>query len=217
EIRAAGIDDLDEMRYGKPTYWRISSRKRPHNLYTSTKSLRELAVKKGYEDEISYKGFEFKEDNPASTPLISLTIPFSNWNKVAYKYDKETNSFLRFHKSVAHRDAYTGTQIKARNVVVLYAKKIVTNYIEDRQGSKSLNFGLTGEGKADFFIDGKEISGFWKAGSNSPPSFYADNGEEISFNAGNIWIEVVPTGTNIDVEKPAPKSTTETIPEGETE
>ncbi len=196
-IRAAGVTDLDEMVYGPPTYWRVRNKRAPHNLYTSTRRLRELAERKGFDGEITYQGFLFKEDSPETTPAATLiTIPDSHLCTTQYQYDKNSNSYLRFIRKIPHIDGVTGNQIKVKNIVVLYTQKIVTD-LKDKTGSRSPRFPLSGQGEAIVFQDGRQIKGFWEAGTLTPPSFFDEKGNTIFFNRGNTWIEVVPLGVKV--------------------
>ena len=53
-------------------------------------------------------------------------------------------------------------------------------------------------GKALVFQDGKVISGTWKKSKRTARTiFYDEKGKEISFNPGQIWIEVIATGAKI--------------------
>jgi hypothetical protein len=203
-IKNAGIDDLDEIRYGTQAYWRVSSRRMPHNLYTSTKALRELVNKLNLNGEINYRGFEFKGKSSTTPTVSSVTIPFSGWNKIVYKYDKETNSFLRFHRTTPHTDATTGKQISVKNVVVIFVTVRATG-LRDSVGSAVLDFDLAGKGKALFYIDGREIKGSWEASFDAPPHFYRDDGKVVKLNRGNTWIEVVPLDAKVTAE-PASES-----------
>lgn len=198
-ISNAGIDDLDEMQYGTQAYWRVSSRRMPHNLYTSTKALWELTNKLKLDGGINYRGFVFKNKSLTTPTILSVNIPFSSWNKVVYQYDQKTNSLFRFHRTVPHTDATSGKQISVKNVVVIFVS-IRSTGLRDSAGSTVLDFDLAGKGKALFYIDGREIKGSWEASSDAPPHFYQENNQVFKFNRGNTWIEVVPLGTKVTTE-----------------
>ncbi len=198
-ISNAGIDDLDGMRYGTQAYWRVSSRRMPHNLYTSTEALRELADKLKMDGKINYRGFVFKNKSSTTPTVSSIHIPFSGWNKIVYKYDRETNSFLRYHRTIPHTDATSGKQISVKNLVVIFVAVRATG-LRDSVGSAVLDFDLAGEGKALFYIDGREIKGSWEASPEAPPHFYQKNGQVVKFNRGNTWIEVVPLDAKVTTE-----------------
>jgi hypothetical protein len=188
-----GYLDLDQMRY-ESAYWRVSSRRRPHNLYTSTYKLRELAGKLGYEKEESFAPlFSFKEDNPLTTPTVTyISIPYSPWSNARFVYDSKENRYLRYIGKKPHLDAESGKQLWAKNVIVFFTTMRATGF-RDSHGSRVVDFKLTGEGEAWFFIDGGFVKGKWEGDESKPPRFFDEGGNEIKFNRGSIWIEVVPT------------------------
>jgi len=188
-----GYLDLDQMRY-ESAYWRVSSRRRPHNLYTSTYKLRELATKLGYENEEVFPSpFSFKKDTPLTTPTITyIDVPFSPWSDARFIYSSKENKYFRYIGRKPHIDAESGKQLWAKNVVILFTFMQPTG-LRDSRGSRVVDFKLTGSGEAWFFIDGSFIKGKWEADESRPPQFFDGEGKEIKFNRGPIWIEVVPT------------------------
>ena len=51
-----------------------------------------------------------------------------------------------------------------------------------------------GDGNAHVFFDGQAIEGTWQRDDlDSRTKFYNEGSEEIQFNRGKTWIEVVPT------------------------
>jgi hypothetical protein len=55
-----------------------------------------------------------------------------------------------------------------------------------------------GSGEAQVFIDGKKIVGTWeKTGRNTRMVFKDGAGEIIPLNAGQTWIEVLPTDRKV--------------------
>lgn len=188
-----GYLDLDQMRYAS-AYWRVSSRRRPHNLYTSTYKLRELAAKLGYENEGVFPSpFSFKKDTPLTTPNVTyVDIPFSYGSDTRFLYNSEKNKYFRYIKGSPHIDAESGKQLWAKNVVILFTSMQPTG-LRDSRGARVYDFKLTGSGKAWFFLDGGFIKGKWEADKSSPPQFFDEEGKKIKFNRGPMWIEVVTT------------------------
>lgn len=66
-LQGGGREHLDEITNASAPFWRDSSRKAPHNLYTNEVKLREAAAKKGYEETVTIPAFPFlaasSEDN----------------------------------------------------------------------------------------------------------------------------------------------------------
>ncbi len=113
---------------------------------------------------------------------------------VKWVYNKDSNFYFRFQNGVEHTDE-DGSKIAAKNVV------IITTDIDviDEIGRRKIR--TAGEGKATIFQDGKMLRGTWK---NLPEGgltkFYNLAGEEIKFNEGKIWIEVVSGAHGINIQ-----------------
>ncbi|NIM47618.1 MAG: DUF3048 domain-containing protein [Candidatus Aenigmarchaeota archaeon] len=192
-----GIKDLDEFRWGTQGYWRDSSRYAPHNLYTSTEKLYEIAKKAGYKTTALILGYSFKEDlEKSKRPEESnITIGFNYPYNVSYKYDPKTNYYLRSVAGASHTDRITDEQIKAKNIVVIF---MPTSYGYTKKGEQAVFMETIGSGEALVFFDGTFTHGTWKKDSRTSRTKFLDSkGEEIKFNAGTTWIEVVPPNTKI--------------------
>ena len=58
---------------------------------------------------------------------------------------------------------------------------------------------VMGENDALIFQDGRAIEGTWeKTSQTSRTIFYNQDGEEIEFTRGKIWVEIVPDVNTID-------------------
>jgi len=187
-IKNLGIPDLDQFVYSEP-YWRIRTRKAPHNLYTSTEGLRKTAGKKGYDQEVSYQKPNFKNDDPIEQRPLSGTIDIKFSRPVFdvhYDYDRESNSYKRSVAGNPHMDAASNQQLSPKNVVVQYT----SIYTMDNKGRVRID--SVGSGNAIVFQDGKAIIATWERQTLSDMTrFYDENGNEIKFNPGQIWFEVI--------------------------
>jgi len=201
DIRTHEVFDLNQF-YNAQYFWRSDDRSAPHNLYTSGEkmafALRDLEA----EAEGSYTPWKFKKDEVVAqriTEKKSITIDFSSVSyKVEYKYNSTENDYVRYQAGQIHRDKPVGEggdedgeEIRAKNVIV---QKVKTSLLDEER----LTMETVGEGEALIFFDGTVINGTWKKGAkDSRTMFYASNGEEIEFNAGATWIEIVPTDRDI--------------------
>lgn len=196
-IKRAGIADLDQY-FNEEAYWRVGFRSAPHNLYTSTSLLWQLAKRKKEYKPIRLPSFGFKDEETRPAGAIStIKIPFGDQTNVMWRYERRANAYLRFMQGEEHTDKVTGRQLKARNLILLYTKMTETNIVEDVFGSRSLKFDLIGSGKVTIFRDGQKIDGTWAASKSAPPVFSDSAGQPVLLNRGNSWIEVIPTGMKI--------------------
>lgn len=188
------VYNLDEFfGYNSGYFWRDNKRYAPHNLYTSS----ELLIKaKDHYDISNYNdltSWKFKDGNQSSVNDYEIKINYSeaDVSKVIWKYLKDNNKYERWQNNNRHLDD-DGSIIESDNVIVQYSKTTVLDEI----GRKDIK--LVGTGKAIIFRDGLAITGSWERKDiNSRTFFYDDNKNEIEFNRGKIWIEIVPTDLEI--------------------
>lgn len=185
-----GVANIDEFANGD-AFWRIRSRKAPHNLYTSTNKLREKAEKRGYETDVFFQRPNFKDDIPIESrpDTASVDIYFSRPTfAVRYVYDRTTNRYNRFMGGKPHVDVTYNKQIAPKNIAVQFAP--ISSIANDLKGRMKMS--LTGKGSALVLQDGKVIQATWERQAlNDLTRFYDQTGVEIKFNRGQTWIEIV--------------------------
>lgn len=168
-------------------------------LYTEGAS-RGFGVKddEGNRWDDNFVSWKFKDDEASSSPDAS-EISFEFWSnkgdyEVTWKYDSEGNKYLRFHGNDKHIDMDTEEQLSAKNVVVQFVKE---QGPVDSEGH--MLYTTTGEGEALIFQDGGVIEGTWEKDARTDRTkFFDEDGKEIKFVRGVIWIEAVPAGNDID-------------------
>ncbi len=196
---------------GFPVFWRDYERlshpvATEHTMVASLDAAYEEASDRGfnvkdpdgdkwYEDFIEW---EFAEDAPVSNPSATK-ISFEFWSNkpdydVIWKYDGDSNSYLRENNGSAHKDHETGEQLSAKNVVIVFVKE---RGPVDR--NKHMMYTTVGDGEALIFQNGEVIEGTWEKDSRTDRTMFSDEkGKEITFVNGPIWIEAVPAGNTID-------------------
>jgi hypothetical protein len=181
------LSDANEY-YNENYFQRITSRAAPHNVYTSIAKLKSLAEHRQYGQEANFSPWKFKDDSPASSTASRIDMEFSlpGFN-VAYEYDRGSNGYKRLLAGKAHMDAATRQQITAKNVVVQFVK--VTPIPNDPK--LRVDIAVYGTGKAVVFQDGRAIKAAWKKEGAARTRYYTEQGEEISFNRGSTWVELV--------------------------
>jgi len=201
-VRANGIPQVDHVTgWGSAAFTRVQGKIAPHNLYVSTIKAREEAEKlyQGWPTVPTLpRGWDFKdeEDTNSAIGVDTDAAHISFWEAqgsqgygVEWRYDAESNTYLRYQEGVAHMDETADEQLRAKNIVVQYAEETPAN-----DGKNHLIYDLMGSGDAKFYIDGKEYVGTWvKTELRERTKFYLGNGDDVKFNRGLIWIEVVPS------------------------
>ena len=195
EIIDMGVPVITDRR---PDYFRISSRKAPHNLYADTYKLKSTAISKGYK----------KSTNPQ--PLFPWGDPnINSWNSVTnmkLKFSSQTSTTWTWNGSTYNRtyyDAYRGSssgnvhnwinengstgQISFPTVIALFCEP----YIHPLQLP---SVKTVGEGRAIILHEGKMLDARWKRGSNLDPFHIVDgNGNSLLIPKGKPWISLVPS------------------------
>lgn len=189
KIVSGGTFDLNQYWLDQ-YFWRAMNRYAPHNVYTSTELMAKYVKNReeaGFAPDRLYETWKFKDAEFGIKPEVeSFEIVF---DKPAYvikwKFDKETSRYLRFQNGSAHL-MEDGSEIWADNVAIIKTDVKIL----DSVGRRSVK--TIGEGEATLLRDGKQFDGTWKKESESNRvRFYDSDGNELEFNAGVTWIEVV--------------------------
>ena len=196
--------DIDQF-FNDDSYWRISSRWAPHNVYTSFNALDSLNQGKGYNTS-EFNGFKrvqpdsTHETNPSPATNIHIEMSSGTYNPV-YQYDAAANNYKRsFEWDGPHEvisEAGIVTQLAPDVVIALETDAVM------RSGSAEgyADYRTTGEGTATIFQNGTVISAKWQRPDvNSELKFYDDSGTEIALNRGQVWITIYPSGNSVSWE-----------------
>jgi hypothetical protein len=206
KLKNSNIPDLNQY-YNGGYFWRDSIRVAPHNVFTNLKKLSEFLKNKfpSFEEEHQVWNYNTNalrsQDNVADSSVKSVNSSVESViidylrpeHLVKWVYDKNTNFYFRFQGNAEHKDA-DGSKISAKNIVI----QITDIEVVDEIGRRRIK--TTGEGKTIIFQNGKIIRGIWKKPTkNSLTRFYNSTGEEIKFNKGSTWIEIVSENHKITV------------------
>jgi len=192
-----GLRDIDAFALGTPYFSRDPDRPSPHDGIADTDALWELAASNDWTGPPAIESWQFKEDEPqraqqqaaAAAPTVDLGFggPFKSDYAVHWEYDPDTNGYLRSQGGEPHEDGESGNQVQARNVAV-----VVTSVSLAGDGTSHLLYETTGSGEAVVFLDGVAVPGTWsKPDAYSRIRFFDAAGNEIAFNRGQTWIEVL--------------------------
>lgn len=178
--------------------WNDGRRVAPHNEYSSITYAWEYAEKVDWDGfPSSFEKWKFKADadisNRGEKTKVELTfherLINSGLYNVIWTYDPDTNSYLRMVGGQADIDQETKTQVSAKNIVVQEVSMVQSG---DDKGHLIIT--TIGQGDASFLIDGKITTGTWKKTSRTDRTTYYDSqGNEMIFNRGRIWVEMLGT------------------------
>jgi hypothetical protein len=193
------VYNADEFRWGGTFLWRITQRPSPHNVYTDGKHLRALAARLGATTAPAGAAWTFGPDAPlADRPVgarLEVTYPA---NRIAYSYDRVSNTYRRFVGGAAQLDAGDGRQVAPANVVIMTVAFGPLN--DGHPNKKRLEAQNIGHGPAWIATNGVTIRGTWRKDSIAAPTrFYDSAGNEVTLTAGQTFIQVVPPGTPVKI------------------
>lgn len=196
-LNDAGITQIDlDLATTRPAAFRTSDRVAPYNLYTSLERLRPFLVGRGVSlIAATPRAFPVGPLPPGLTapPAPSLAIPYGSPSDAGYMWDEAAQGYQRSVDGRGLIDANTGKQVIVSNVVAQFAKEVVTNIIEDSEGSHSLQFIQTGTGKAVLLRNQRRIDLTWRRDrAEALTTFAFPDGSPASFAPGNVWISFVP-------------------------
>jgi hypothetical protein len=142
---------------------------------------------KGVTTTAEFSPWQFKLDQPVSvdTVVATTTIAWSsNMNyRVEYVYNRVTNNYTRYLGGKIHV-LENGSILKAKNIVVQHTTaKIIDDY-------GRLDVDVESGGAAEVYLDGKKIDSRWER-KEGRTRFYDSAGQEVRFNRGTIWVEIV--------------------------
>ncbi len=203
-MNGTSIWNADEFRWA--AYMpRITTRVAPHNVYSSSQQLDDLAARLGVPPAPSPAWTFVDPAPPAARPAGgSLVVPYPA-GVISYAYDPSTDRYLRSVDGAPEIDPGTGARVAPYDVVVVYvqvgpllnAPGQATNQAKGR-----LEIGYTGSGQALVLRDGIAIEARWNKASDTAPLLLTqaagpNAGAPIPLVRGQIAIQVVPIGTPV--------------------
>jgi hypothetical protein len=183
------VYNADEFRYSG-TFYRLKTRRAPHNLYTTGPKLRALAKFRNAKDQPYSPVWKFAPDAPLEARPYGGTITVSYpYNTITYRYDHDTNTYLRSVTGEAKQtDAADKIRIAPKNVVVMRMS------FAPLDNKHRLEAKVIGSGTAWISTNGKTIKGTWrKTALTKPTEFFDAKGNEVTLTVGQTFIQVVAT------------------------
>lgn len=181
--------------------WRANDgiRFAPHDEYNSIIATWDYAEKYGWDNAGDIDPWLFKRDSDVDergektqvSMRFRTDIPNGGLYDAQWTYDLPSNSYLRKIGGQADLDEETGTQVTAKTVIIQEVS--VVSAFDDAARVITTTIG---QGAATILMDGNIIEGTWKKENRlDRTTFYDDQGKEIVFNRGRIWITPLSKGS----------------------
>jgi hypothetical protein len=132
---------------------------------------------------------------PGGTAVSSVNIDFSGTSNVTWKWNKATDTFLRYYNGTTPDMLANNVQNAAANVVVQYVQISYGPWLENDEGGLEVQADLypDASGAAVVYRNGYAIPGTWHRSTlGSPTQFVNDFGVAIPMQPGQTWVELVP-------------------------
>lgn len=219
-ISSSKINDIDGMALEGTVFFRDRTLKRDyeHTGFTSMENLKEYAEKKGFTRDtnkdllLNYSVDEITlNEKEEAQSAQEVKIVYSDYHTTSYEYDEVNKNYKRSMSGKANVDLVTGEQYTAKNIIV-YAVSNYTLNDGDNKGRQELN--NVGTGTGYYITEGYAVPITWEKTSHSSQTVYRYNdGEEITVNDGNTFIQIYPksTGSLKITPKPQENDLTNTV------
>ena len=199
------IYDTGKSRTNSSLYWRVKHKNAPHNAYTNTSSILKISQDKGYrttsdkESVLKYVTEEVNLESTDSQIANIVTIPYATNHKVEYKYNSETKRYTRYSKNRKMVDEETNEDITTKNIIITFAKNYTLN---DGENKGRQDVVTVGELDGYYITNGKAIKIKCIKTDRTEQTTYVDlNGNEISVNDGNTWVNICPLDASVTISE----------------
>lgn len=191
------VSTLNDLK-GSPCFWRANDRRMPHNLYTSTRLMREVIESKKFNNKTAPQYFKFSEEFmiPEGKNTQAISFNYSKNYIVGYEYDEKNKLYYRTVNGVRLKDKESGKEITTTNIIV---EKTTVKVLDDVGRLKVNNIGKN----RGYCLTGGKLSEIeWIKSDRSARTVYKDlKGNEIIINKGNTWIQVVPDYVRVEIKE----------------
>ena len=207
-LNSDGVDNISGAVSGidRPatnTFYRVTERKAPHNVYVDIEGLLtdiekfgyRTTIREGYTPKFTYlsDGDDAYNDAASATMLYpggKETGKANGFSAVQsrFEYNAEDGKYYRFQYGDKHIDELTGEQLAFDNVVFQYC------HGEVRDEHDYLAFGCHGDNdyKVQVFTKGKMKEGTWVRTEDTVPASYIDaDGNPIPLTPGKTWVCII--------------------------
>ena len=202
DISKLDVDNINGITESSSSFWRTKSKAAPHNVFTSTKKIKEIAENKGYSltsDEGSVLNYTFDEVNlEDGIDANTVTIPYSDLHTTSYKYDAETKRYVRYARGKKQTDYETKDPITTKNIIITFVENSRLNdgTKKDRQTIDNI-----GTCNGYYITNGKAIKIKCTKDSRKKQTVYKDlDGNEIEVNDGNTFFNICPIDSEVTFE-----------------
>lgn len=171
-------------------FFRSTDRKAPHNAYINLAK----AMDRAPEMDLDVLRYATQVRN-VNDQGQGVQLRYSRGYAPSYDYLEAVQMYQRYYNGLEQLDANTNEPILVKNIILQHVK---------HRTAESVGYVLVefvGSGKAEYLIQGQHVEGTWERATLSDRTIYKDDqGQEILFEPGNTWIQVVLSSTTINYD-----------------
>ncbi len=176
--------------------WRENHRSAPHNLYSSTVIIRDIADENNWADETPGNAFVFGEPTESTEEATEIELDWSEHPTVRWVWNGEV--YERYNADTPHEwvteDGETDI-VTTPMVVVLIGDRYTAS---GSSGSSVPAIHTIGTGAAQVFRDGTVIEGTWSRDSIDDMFVLTDaDGEAIVLPPSKMWVAIFPDNRTV--------------------
>lgn len=202
DISTYKVNNINGITESSSAFWRTKDKSAPHNVFTSTSKILEIAKSKGYSTTsntaslLKYVADEVELEK--GTNANSVIIPHSNMQTVKYLYDEETKLYTRYAREKIQTDYLAKEALTTKNIII----EFIDNYtLQDTENKGRQGLYNIGTYNGYYITNGKAIQIQCTKTSRTSKTIYKTlNGEEIEVNDGNTWIQICPKDAEVVLE-----------------
>jgi DUF3048 family protein len=178
--------------------FRIGSRYPPHNLYTDGRHMADLLSRVG--DPVAsyalWPRLAPETPPPPAPPVRTVSVPISPFEQPVFTWTPAAGGFLRTEPRTGPLiDAGTEQPLVVPTVIVLQVPVRPAPEVVDVNGVMGLDHQLLGSGPAQVFTAGLAYTATWQQDPHGPPRLLLPDGTPAPIAAGEVAVELVPTGS----------------------
>lgn len=206
--RMSSIDDLDGIALEGSIFFRDKTLNRAyeHTGFVDLEKSKEYSEEKGYTRDtnkdllLNYSAEEIDlSTNEQAKVANDVTLKYSDYHTTSYEYDAENKVYNRSMGGKANVDLETGEQYTAKNII---AYKVSNYTLNDGESKGRQELENIGSGTGYYISNGYSVPITWEKSSHDGQTVYKyENGEEITVNDGNTFIQILPTSGVIGINE----------------
>lgn len=187
-VAGADLVNVNAIEAGS-AYYRVSSKRAPHNLFARTADLYTAGGDRGGRPPQLFT-YRDRGQTPAnSTTTNGVDVDFGSTD-ISFRWSASAKGWVRSQNGSAHV-VIGGARLAPENVVVLEVPYGTSSI--DAESPEAETIGL---GRAWVFTAGRLVTGVWSRGTADEPITIVDtDGDPIGLTPGQTFIELAPPGS----------------------